>query len=669
MQWSSDSKVGLAGLDNGKEYITPDALLAKKQRKPSSTIYLMLGFVFLLFGWHFWDGRRVLGVSVGGDAAVEEAEKAEEAAVRWSGITPSTHLEYHDCYNSTYQCARLEVPMDWNCTDGKGSKMQIAVIRLPAPVPVTDARYGGPVFVNPGGPGGSGVGMVLAAGSGLQTIVNPEGDLGGPSDDPNLKIGKYFDIISFDPRGIGLTTPSISCFPDANSRMNWQLGKDAIGLLGSSETALTKHWYRSKARGEGCSVAMIPVEEGANYVGEHVNTTPVIRDMLEIAEKHQDWVHKQLKEPHEPKELQRRQEPVKLQYWGFSYGTIIGQTFAAMYPDRVARIAVDGVVDPNDYHHGPWFTNLPDTDKILWKLFEHCAEAGPEDCPMYVEGGSDAIMASYDRLLRDIWFDPLPVPASLTRGPDVITWSDMISFMRMAIYQPLAESKFVADVFGALAKGNGSAFADWKQSETAQSCPTKECKLAGPYSPPCNRQNGGDASSAIMCTDSPGLGQLDISAFSEYMEALANQSSVLGYWWSHERLGCVGWKAKAKWRFDGPFTGNTAHPLLFIGNTLDPVTPLANAARMSKQYKDAVLLQQDCEGHTTIASPSICTAKAVRNYFQTGATPKTGTICPPIERPFVGRIEKEEKRNSEDQRILDAIESIRLSLRLSREGW
>ncbi|KAI7174050.1 hypothetical protein KC352_g24504 [Hortaea werneckii] len=102
----------------------------------------------------------------------------------WEKLSSHPQLRYVDCYDG-FQCARLEVPMDWwngttNATVG------LAVIRLPAEVPVADPRYGGAVLINPGGPGGSGVSLAMSSGSRIQETIGGE---------------KVFDIISFDPRG------------------------------------------------------------------------------------------------------------------------------------------------------------------------------------------------------------------------------------------------------------------------------------------------------------------------------------------------------------------------------------------------------------------------------------------------------------------------------------
>lgn len=562
--------------------------------------------------------------------------------------------------------------MDWRRTDGGGRRMAIAIIRLPARVPPSDPRYGGPVMINPGGPGGSGVDQVLRIAKSLQAVVDSEGDPSLPfSNDGTKSVPLYHDIISFDPRAIQKTTPAVTCFPDSFSRETWQYQEEVIGILGSTEDAFSRNWYRSKALAEGCSARLISAGEANgtdDRLGEHVNTTPVIRDMLEIIERHADWVKDQ-----QPADIlittgrkktpsTERDEPAKIKYWGFSYGTIIGQTFAAVYPNHVARLIVDGVVDADYYYNGPWNANLWDADKILEKFFDYCQASGDVfSCPFYASGGRDAIKETYYSTFERIKTTPFAVPASSTRGPDVITWSDAKSMVRLGMYQPHMYFPLVARLLADITTGNGSAFADFKQARHSASCPTEECKLAGAYSPECiaSGHNNNDATKAILCTDAEGIGDITQDSFVEYWMGLRNQSEVLGDWWAHTRLDCVGWKAKAAWRFAGPFQGNTSYPMLWLSNTLDPVTPIRNAKRMMQNFPGSVLLEQDAEGHCTTSAKSLCTAKHVRAYFQTGEMPEPGTVCGVEEKPFLGNVGKGNVGSSKaDEVLLEAWEQV-----------
>lgn len=139
--------------------------------------------------------RRFAAVTLAAAAALSDARPFE-----WDDITPSPDLEYHDCFD-TFKCARLELPLDWLAADNgtdDGRTVAIAVVKLPAVVPTNHSTYGGPIFFNPGGPGGSGVDSQLGIGPYIQSRV----------DKPNVR---HYDIVSFDPRGVGYSTPNVDC--------------------------------------------------------------------------------------------------------------------------------------------------------------------------------------------------------------------------------------------------------------------------------------------------------------------------------------------------------------------------------------------------------------------------------------------------------------------------
>ncbi|KAL0069162.1 hypothetical protein AAF712_003850 [Marasmius tenuissimus] len=187
----------------------------------------------------------------------------------WTTIEPSTSLSWVDCYEPPLQCARFEVPLNHSQPDD-GKTTAIAIIKYPA---AADAStQGGPIFFNPGGPGGSGVELVIARGAGLQKIV-----------------GTQFDVVSFDPRGIGATTPKISVFNTSEEATQFVAGE--VWDLNATSTAIKEQYKRSQLFGK------LAADHDVDGFLSHVSTDNVARDMLSIAES-------------------MGQE--KLQYWGFS---------------------------------------------------------------------------------------------------------------------------------------------------------------------------------------------------------------------------------------------------------------------------------------------------------------------------------------------------------------
>ena len=487
------------------------------------------------------------------------------------------------------QCARLDVPMDWNGAEDNSQRVQIALMKRPAAVPITDSRYGGPVLLNPGGPGGSGIEILERHSRTIQMIVDTELDPSKTESGPLRAVSKYFDIMSFDPRGVNKTTPHFSCFPDPLSRSLWYMQSGAEGILGSSEDSFINVWTRTKAVSEGCSKRSEENKDSEPGLAYHINTTPVVADMVEIIERHGEWREKEAKRliaqkqgatdrKHSDAILERtrwRKGEEKLQYWGFSYGTVLGATFAAMHPGRVERAVIDGVADTPDYYRGEWLTNLQDTDIMLDKFAKYCYEAGSERCPLYSSKGAKTTKVDFENIILSLKGNPIGVLAEGTRGPDLITYTDAKWAVRTALYGPL---KYVENLFQMLAdasRGNGTSFSIHKQRFEVP-IPSPQCRDAEPYSQECMKYAGvlGETTAAVVCGDGESIYGMKPEVFKAYWKTLAGQSSLIGDSWALIRMTCAGWQVRPKWRFAGPFEGKTAKPMLMVGPTTDSVTPL-----------------------------------------------------------------------------------------------
>lgn len=249
----------------------------------------------------------------------------------WNSITPSKDLEYHDCFD-TFKCARLIVPRDWH-NENDGHTVTIAIAKLPAVVPDDDVSFGGSILSNPGGPGGSGVRFLLAAAGQVQRMIDIPGK-------------KHYEIVSFDPRGIGHTVPSLDCFNGNRlARDAAALSSIAVGSVDSSDAALVYIFNQIQQAGKYCAKVMVDVLP-------YVNTPSVARDMVAMVDKI-DELRKKESRSDEMLELRSVKDTTpRLQYIGFSYGTVLGNYFAALFPERVGRVALDGVVDTDDYATG-----------------------------------------------------------------------------------------------------------------------------------------------------------------------------------------------------------------------------------------------------------------------------------------------------------------------------
>ncbi|CZT01748.1 uncharacterized protein RAG0_09219 [Rhynchosporium agropyri] len=562
----------------------------------------------------------------------------------FSLISPTSSLKYSSCYGGGYQCARLEVPMDWNSTTDPDT-VALAVIRLPARVPVTDPRYGGMIVVNPGGPGGSGVYKMLVEGKRLQGIVDTKAD---PQKDVDFKTNsknadKYYDIICYDGRGVNNTTPRFSCIDDAVARQKWTLDNKFSDLVGSSNVATNKALARALALAGTCS------GENGPKLGAFINTTPSVADIVAITEAHGKWRQEEalalIAQKRSLSSLEKNQikqatawdkDNEKLQYWGYSYATVTGTTFAAMYPEKVKRLIVDGICDPNAMYNGFWTTSIQDTDKIVTRFFEDCYKAGPSECPLYSDKGPANIQATFETTLQSLNTTPLAVSGGLGHGPEVITFSDVLRLIKDAVYTPMAAFPVLADLVADVSSGNGSKFATYKAKAPAKICASRSLDEHAVEDCPPFSETIYDVLTAISCTDGQDLSRFSNKSqvFDEYYSLLRTQSKWMADIWMSWTLSCWDWKTRPKWRYEGPMAANPAHPILWIGNTLDPATPLRNAHKLSKDFVGSVVLTQDSAGHCSYSSNSECINDHVRTYFQTGDLPEIGTVCAPDKQPW-----------------------------------
>ncbi|KAH8151117.1 uncharacterized protein LAJ45_04819 [Morchella importuna] len=543
-----------------------------------------------------------------------EAEKGKD--FKWEDVTPTSHLEYHPCWDG-FECARLEVPLDWENPDN-GLKAAVAIVKVPAKVDERSEEWGGPVLINPGGPGGSGTNFAISRGKELQTILGPQ-----------------FSIVGFDPRGINNTTPSMSCFNTHMEQSIWGI-KSGGRILGSTDSGeeVGEAYARSMTIGAMCNITM--GGEGLAGVGKYVGTPVVARDMLEITEGEWDRVGKDGSKK-------------GLRYWGFSYGSVLGTTFASMFPDRIERLAVDGICDVEDYYKSGWMTNLQDAEKVVSSFYNYCSLAGPLRCSFHTGTTADDVSTRLSTLMARLRRQPLPVPDAPT-GAEVVTYSDVKTMFFTALYKPLTSFPKIAKILVDIEAGDGKSFIEYQKKQF--SC---NCGGGGPERPP---GPDFDAIWAIACSDGEQV-EDSLDEMYEYLHMLQEQSPTSGGSWAVVRMGCAGWKIRPQGLvYNGPISGNTSWPLLFLGNSADPVTPVRNAHKMAKGFEGSVVLEQNSEGHCSISTPSVCSMKYIRDYFVDGKLPPKDTVCEADVRPFFDG-EKAIRAMSEEDRILfDAVSEL-----------
>lgn len=530
----------------------------------------------------------------------------------WDSINPTPNLVYHRCYN-TFACARLEVPLDYLSSEPYSTNASIAIIKLasdPAEFPEYGEKWGGPVLINPGGPGGSGVGAVLQAGHYFQEVV-----------------GKQFSIIGFDPRGINNTRPlaSASCFDSTVDRILWDVKGGAGGKIpGGNEEGLGEAFARGKILGKMCTSGKRAEE------GRYLGTASVARDMLAITDA--TW------------DLSKSGIRKGLQYWGFSYGSVLGITFATLFPDKVERMIVDGVVDVFDYFNSgvSGLKSLTDTETVMDSFYIFCSQAGPLKCPFYTGTTPNDIRDRHYAILESLRTQPLAY--NIIEGqPDIFTHDALRYLTFISLYSPLTSFLNLSSIFVEVEKRlpEGSLPVDILGRKFPLTCSAGGNDIAN------EALRNIEALAAVMCSDTPSLTNMTIPFYKENLRVLKSLSPTIGDIWAAYALPCFGWNAQAKWKPVFSTTDNNSKkrkggaPILLIGNTADPVTPLANAYSMAKLFPEggAVVAVQEGEGHCTLAVPTKCMSSMIQTYFGTGQVPEGDQLrCARESVPFLGDV-------------------------------
>ncbi|CZR68727.1 uncharacterized protein PAC_18626 [Phialocephala subalpina] len=480
--------------------------------------------------------------------SIQQASSRITKTFQWVQIIPSEQLVYHDCFEGM-QCARLEVPMDWNDTSAS-DKIAIVVTKLPAKAHVTNVALSSSIQI-----ADFSVGVQPPSADSTDPISNMESPKPERGSDSGQKPGRHLS-----------TTPVV---------------QDTVALierLGKWRENEGRQWLESKTG-----------KKIASSLGDAYSKVAVL--------KRTRWILGQ----------------EKLSYWGFSYSTVIGTTFAAMYPSRAHRIVLDGVVDVPGYYNSSSThrSQIQDAGKVLDHLMRLCFDSGSfTNCGLFDPRGPDIIKENLFAILEKVKERPVALPPSSMRGPQIITASDVDQHLHLALYFPLILAKPLFSPLHNLSLGEGTYFADLKSSALHSdiSPPPDHCKNAPLWTPECQTSDIFDdtGSLGIERTDDDDLSGWSEERFLWYWDWSGKISEVMGSRKAKDTLNCMGWKLRAKWRFTKPFVGQTRSPLLLIGNT---------AHKIVHGFPGSVVLQHDAVGHISITAPCVLERRAAVGSF------------------------------------------------------
>ncbi|MEV1329597.1 alpha/beta hydrolase [Micromonospora costi] len=495
---------------------------------------------------------------------------------------PTPRIDWYPCYDYA-ECATVRLPLDYD--KPHGATTEIAVLRVKAR---DQQRRIGSLFVNPGGPGGPGTDMALAAPYFL-------GD----------EVLDRFDIVGVDPRGVG-SSQQVRCFASVKDQTRAYAGLDvAFPWTRAEEKAYVA---ASKAVGRGCSTTGRPVS-GA------MSTAEVARDM---------------------DVLRRAVGDRKLTYLGFSYGSVLGQYYANMFPDRVRALVVDGVLDPRAWLGQGRDRGLLQEDRMrsaqgasraLREILARCDAAGASACPL--AGGA---ARAYETVAQRLRAAPLVIEDP-DLGSVTIRYSDFVGASLSALYDPSGYQQVVAITAELLALTDPAAAAPARERARAAvlRLAAEARQQARRYDFPYD--NSLETFLGVDCTDANH--PTDAASWPERAARADQRDPYFGRAWAWATSPCARdtWTVRDEDAYTGPFDRRTSAPVLVVGNYWDPATNYRGAVSSAALLPNSRLLSSDSWGHTAYGT-SACATGAIDAYLVRGTLPARGTVCTGDVQPF-----------------------------------
>lgn len=500
-------------------------------------------------------------------------------------VPSSPELKWTPCYER-FKCANLEVPLDYENKE-LGSTV-VAWIRLDAA-----NGTGTDVLFNPGGPGGSGIEFMLS--SGADDFVEATG-------------GKY-NIVSFDPRGVNASAIDLTCFPgDPEGAAQFDIGQYSTEQEKYAAAVAYNKWCTATTNGTR-----------ARYAG----TVAVVQDMVHFTEL---------------QAAQRGEKPEEalICYYGVSYGTVVGQTLAALFPDRIGRIMVDANVNGEEHYNGATDTAVEDADDTVRYFFKLCHEAGNKKCPFASDAKSPQDLETrFNSLLESLEKEPLQSISPVFGGPVIITKDNVLYQIFGWLYSPASKFPYMAAALDALYKGNATAVLEIVVAAAEENTP-------GPF----NYTSIAAQEVLQLVTNIDAAGRYPYKNVDDYMKAvdkIEKTDAWFGEGYSATNMlinaGAAIMPPKSQ-LFPGFKKTKTKNPILFLNNNADPITPLSSAKHMSTFFEGSVVLTQNAGGHSVTSVKSKCTIGHMLEYLDSGKLPTEGTVCEASEKPLVNEVKK-----------------------------
>ena len=453
-------------------------------------------------------------------------------------------LKWRSC-NDDMECAEVLAPLDWQAPQ---ATIRLAVMRSVVSNPI------GSLLINPGGPGSSGINWMKDNFSSIATSG----------------VRTQFSLVAFDPRGVGQST-AVTC-------RDKDLKDELLYAQSPYELGSPADYARTEALLIDFATDCIA---GSGDLLGYIDTQSAARD-LDL--------------------LRHLLGDAKINYLGFSYGTQLGSTYAALFPDRVGRMVLDGAIDPTLTEEQGLIAQADGFDRAFRAYLTDCLQSS--GCPF--EGNTETALLEVAQFFAGLESAALP-----TQSDRTLSLSSGLTGVIAALYSEFSWP-FLSQAFEEALAGDGTTllfFADLYNDRNR----------AGDYD-----SNLIEANIAINCAD----GRYDQSpeAVLQTMAALEVASPLFGKYFGDPSLNCLGWPARPE-RPVLDYTVPLASAPLVIGTTGDPATPYAQAVALSRLLSGARLISYEGEGHTIYGGDSPCVNDAVDAYLLRGELPSQNLEC------------------------------------------
>ena len=456
-------------------------------------------------------------------------------------------LRWSNC-ESGFQCASATAPQDWS--DPADASITLALIRKPT----TGARLGS-ILVNPGGPGASGYDFIRDS---LSYAVS-------------TRLQERYDIVGFDPRGVNHSS-AVSCYSDPKQMdaFLYDISPDPVG----SDAWITAQEALAAKFGQAC----LSYTDG--LLGQ-VDTVSAAHDL--------DLLRAILGD-------------TKLNYLGYSYGTLLGATYADLYPAKTGRLVFDGAVDPATTEFDVTATQAKGFESALRAFITDCMTG--KDCPFRgsVDGAMTQIRALFDSL------DASPLRA---RDGRMLGSQTMFSAIILPLYSQ-SNWPYLTELFTDVFRGTADYAFQLADSYNGRD-------PDGRY-----KDNSTEAFIAINCLDyKSSSSRATMRTEAAELKVIA---PVLGPQMSYGGTSCAQWPFVST-RNRVAITADGSAPIIVVGTTNDPATPYVWAQNVATELQNGHLVTFRGEGHTAYNKSNACVNDAVDNFFINGTVPKTDPEC------------------------------------------